>query len=719
MSYSYNERDFLSEIADEFTGLKITYQYDDAGRIKRLAEMNGRGETISVQRYEYDAQGNLIFYVDALGNRTSYRYAGYDKLAERTDALGFNRQFKYDREERLSEIINERGESYLFEYDLLDRVVEETGFDRAKRFYKYNQAGELVYQKDALNRETFYQRDESGRVTKRLRSDASTVNYVYDECGRIVKAANEDSTTNISYDAAWQVVSEDQNGQIVGYEYDAEGRRTARILSVGEAETSRVEYRHDAEDNLSFVKIGSDGAIDYDRDRAGRLTGRQMPNGLREKFDYDANGRLNTQAVTGGGGRELVRRGYDWDALGNVVTVSDSLRGERRYSYDAVERLNKVERLIAGENIKLPDTGAGGISKTDLPPDRRIWQADDRAASDFGRTSEIEEFQYDGDGNLLERKSNVRGSRNFSYDKGDKLERQDKTQYIYDAVGNLIQKRQANGAIIGYEYDADNQLIAMSTETGGKIEFKYDAFGRRIVKLNGSKKTGLIWDGDVLLGESKDSQLVTEYIHEGFIPLAKIKDSKIQTYHTDYLGTPKEVTNQQGEIVWQGVYDEYGNVSEAKAQTEQNIRFLGQYEDDETGLFYNRFRYYDPDAGRYINQDPIGLFGDYNLYVYCKNPVNWVDIFGFGGSGGAYMFEFVNGKKYIGKGPSERMQSSINQRTAETKSTIKGAAHVDTGGNNELGKMVEHKAMVNAGFTRGNVPADYLNAHSERGNRLE
>ena len=111
--YSYNERDFLGEIADEFTNLKTTYQYDDAGRVSRVAEINSRRETISVQRYEYDAQDNLTLYVDALGSRTSYRYAGYDKLVERIDALGYNRKFKYDADERLTEIVNERGESYL------------------------------------------------------------------------------------------------------------------------------------------------------------------------------------------------------------------------------------------------------------------------------------------------------------------------------------------------------------------------------------------------------------------------------------------------------------------------------------------------------------------------------------------------------------------------------------------------------------------------------
>ena len=310
LSYSYNERDFLSEVTDEFTGLSVTYQYDDAGRITRIAELNSRKEIVGVQRYQYDAQDNLVFYVDSMGNRTSYRYTGYDKLAERTDALGFNRRFKYDREERLREIINERGESYLFEYDLLDRVISEKGFDKAELIYKYNPASELVYQKDALDREFFYRRDSLGRVTTRLSSDASTINYSYDKSGKIVKAENADGVVRLTYDGTWQVISENQNGQIINYEYDAEGRRTARILEIEGSQSKRVEYLYDADGKLSLVRFDGHN-INYERDRSGRLTVREMPNGLREHFDYDINGRLNGQKITIGGGREIINRGYE------------------------------------------------------------------------------------------------------------------------------------------------------------------------------------------------------------------------------------------------------------------------------------------------------------------------------------------------------------------------------------------------------------------------
>ena len=113
----------------------------------------------------------------------------------------------------------------------------------------------------------------------------------------------------------------------------------------------------------------------------------------------------------------------------------------------------------------------------------------------------------------------------------------------------------------------------------------------------------------------------------------KIRGSKLTT--PIISARRKEVSNDQGAIVWQGNYDEYGKVKEVVAQTEQNIRFQGQYEDVETGLFYNRFRYYDASDCRFISQDPIHLAGDFNIYAYCQNPVNWLDPFG--------LWEFMNG----------------------------------------------------------------------------
>lgn len=108
-----------------------------------------------------------------------------------------------------------------------------------------------------------------------------------------------------------------------------------------------------------------------------------------------------------------------------------------------------------------------------------------------------------------------------------------------------------------------------------------------------------------------------------------MQDQKVYHYHVDHLGTPQEISNEQGEIVWSVRYRAYGNVVKKEIeQIENNLRFQGQYFDEETGLHYNRFRYYNPTTGRFINQDPIGLLGGMNNYQYVPNPTGWVDPLG-------------------------------------------------------------------------------------------
>ncbi len=126
-------------------------------------------------------------------------------------------------------------------------------------------------------------------------------------------------------------------------------------------------------------------------------------------------------------------------------------------------------------------------------------------------------------------------------------------------------------------------------------------------------------------------------------------NQRIYYYHVDHLGTPQELTDQTGNIVWSAQYKAWGKVQTIEQpqiciqeqhgsalterwiepeSIEQPLRFQSQYYDQETELHYNRFRYYDPDIGRFISQDPIGLMGGFNLYQYAPNPVVWVDPFG-------------------------------------------------------------------------------------------
>ena len=103
-------------------------------------------------------------------------------------------------------------------------------------------------------------------------------------------------------------------------------------------------------------------------------------------------------------------------------------------------------------------------------------------------------------------------------------------------------------------------------------------------------------------------------------------------YQLDYLGTPLAAHYAKGEAVWTAEYEAWGRISNETVsdglKADIPFRFQGQYYDEESGLHYNRFRYYDPAIGRFVSQDPIGLQGGLNIYAYVPNPILLVDPFG-------------------------------------------------------------------------------------------
>jgi RHS repeat-associated protein len=184
--------------------------------------------------------------------------------------------------------------------------------------------------------------------------------------------------------------------------------------------------------------------------------------------------------------------------------------------------------------------------------------------------------------------------------------------YIYDLSNQLIRVLQDSTQVAEYTYNGAGQRIKKVTQTETRI-FHYDVSGRLIAETN---QTG---------------QMLAEHIHLRGQLLAMIKPGEsVYYFQNDHLGTPQILTDDSQAIAWKAVYTPFGEAVASIATVENPFRLPGQYYDQETGLHYNYHRYYNPQTGRYITPDPIGLEGGINLFAYVQsNPINNFDFSGF------------------------------------------------------------------------------------------
>ena len=259
-----------------------------------------------------------------------------------------------------------------------------------------------------------------------------------------------------------------------------------------------------------------------------------------------------------------------------------------------------------------------------------------------------------------------------SYGRGGQLREDKKWRYYYDSHGNLVLKtmRRSGPSLdagmrdeflawqngdYAYTWQGNGMLRSVTRPDGKTVTFRYDALGRRIEKVFDGRVYRYLWDGDVILHEwdyaeaDRPNTVVTEagevtldrpepvenlitwvYDSDSYVPTAKIVGDRHYSIISDYIGRPVQVYDDKGNVVWQADYDIYGNLRNLHG-SRQFIPFrqLGQYEDEETGLYYNRFRYYDPRIGIYISQDPIRLAGNNpTLYGYVEDCNKFFDLFG-------------------------------------------------------------------------------------------
>ena len=574
----------ISTLTDAL-GHTSTLSYDAKGNLVSATDPLGKSAA-----FTYNAAGQLTSFTDKAQNTTRFTYDGGD-LVSVTDALGRASTRFVDDAGRVLSITNALGQVTKFEYDALNRPVRVTDPTGGTTAFTYDGNGNLLTLTDARGNVTAYTYDNMDRVATRKDALLRTESYQYDLAGNLTKVT-------------------DRRGKVTTYAYDALNRQTftgfgAVIPTKGTATyESTVTLAYDGGDRLTRVDDTASGTITLGYDDLDRLVSEATPQGS-VAYAYDAARRRTGMTVAG--------------------------QQPVAYGYDNANRLTSLTQGASVVNFTYDD--ANRPASLRLPNNMLVEYAYDRASQLTGLTYKKDgavvgdlSYEYDNAGRRVRvggtfaRASAPLAFTSASYNANNQLTQRGASSFTYDANGNLT----GDGANT-YTWDARNRLSGISGSLSAT--FLYDSFGRRVRRSVGGVATDYLYDGhnavQELSGTTPVANMLTGGTDEVF---ARTDSAGRRAVLADGLGSTLALADDAGALRTQYTYDPFGATAPAGDGSANASQFTGR-ENDGTGLYYYRARYYSPALQRFLSEDPIGFGGgDTNLYAYVGNsPTNMTD----------------------------------------------------------------------------------------------
>jgi RHS repeat-associated protein len=576
------------DAAGNFTRLT----YDLLGRLRREASADE-----GVRELEYDEQGRLTHLSDRERD-VRFAYRGMGVLAERSEG-GTSVRFEYDTEEDLVGVVNELGLEYRFVRDAAGSVVVEAAYDGVSYRYEYDLAHRLTRIVYASGSTSEFRYDDGDRPVLSTHSDGEELRFSYRADGAMLTAENRHASLAFELDALGRVLEERQGKEWLRYEYDALGRRIRLRSSrgidqrIGRDALGRVTELRATTGTPSADAHPLEYVTSFVRDALGNELARSLPGQAESRLGRDRSGRALRHEVISSRGT-VGDRTHVWDAAGRLSRLVDRVHGATDFTHDPLGRLVSAQR--GGERFELRLADAAG----------NLFRRADRGDRRYGPSGQLLEALL-ADGSVV--------------------------SHAYDAEGRLREKRRQGGDTWRYAWSTQSYLTEVVRPDGSRVRFDYDPFGRRIAKHFGGRTTRFLWDGDVPLHEwvegAAEAAVTWLFEPESFTPVAKLTRETRESIVCDDLGTPILLLDAEGQPTWSAEHTIYGELRATPSERQSvPFRFAGQYEDSETGLFYNRFRYYDPESGQYTSPDPLGLFGGTAPYAYVPDPLAWIDPLG-------------------------------------------------------------------------------------------
>jgi len=581
--YTYDGAHRLTQLQDS-SGASIVYTLDNAGNRQVEQHFNSAGALTWTHSHLYNQYGELWQDLTSTNESSQATQFGYDPQGNQNAInapLGRNTTSSYDQLNRLTQITDPAEGVTQIGFDALDDTVSVTDPRELVTGYTYNGLGDLLKIQSPDTGTTQRSYDSGGNPHVVTDARQQTATYTWDALNRVAGIGYSDQTITYTYDQGTNGVGRlsnvtDQSGS-TSFGYDTLGRVNAKTEVVGGISLT-VTYTY-VNNQLTAMKTPSGQAISYSYNGNNQIAGISI-NGttLLAAATY-----LPFGPVTGwtwGNGTQT-SRSYDLD--GRVIQISSA--GNSTYTYFDDGSISSRSDDWASTY----DLAAGATSVSVSPSSNEV-------TSTTGVLARA--YKYDNAGN-----ETTVGGITATYGGSGRM--------TMGALGS---------AQATYLVNASGQRVSKASSSGTTL-FAYDEWGH-------------------LLGEYTSSgALIEETVWFGDIPVATLRPNgtsgvSIYYVHTDQLNTPRRVTAPVGNVViWRWDSDPFG-VALADEDPDgngqlfvYNLRFPGQYYDSETGLNYNMAREYDPATGRYVESDPIGLYGgSLSTYTYANNnPLSNVD----------------------------------------------------------------------------------------------
>ena len=659
-------------------GQSATYTRDAAGRVTRIDYADGSSETVG-----YDDGGALTSITGRDGETVQFVLDARMRITRATYPNGETVEATWNNLDRMVSLKDARGNVTTFGYDDAGNRNSVTYADGTTETIEFNTAGQQVKTVRRDGTEILYEHNELGLITLRdYPGDTHDDSYSYDAAGRLVSATNYAGTVQRTYDGFSRIASETFRGRTTSYLYDSAALTRTVTYPTGR----QVQEAYDGRERIqSIVDNFGTTFASYAFDSADLLQSRTAANGTVMSVGYTPLGDVDEIAHSNGG-TDLWHVQYGFDAMDNVTVADDLVRPSESmtFAYDVSNRLvGYAQGSLSGSTISAP----------------------------------VEDAQWTLDtvGNWQTLVSN-----------GVSENRTVGALNEYLSIGANTPVHDANGALTAYDgkayqYGSSGRLERVASLLGDTTlaTFQYDAIGRLATVTDAAGVATELVQNDRLatIVEYVQGAVAAEYVHGVGVddPLAMIVGSDVYTYHQDRTGNVVALSDESGAIVERYLYSPYGETTIldgagnalAESSVGNALRYAGRRYVDDAELYTMRARWYSPDLGRFLTEDPSGYVDGINLREYVSgSPTNYTDPFGL-----AKAECNVGFKTEIAV--AEQLQKKLGKFLGSKLGNVKGKIYVEekvctqkccTNGAFQTVTYIDRKFAGSAGYSSPYVP---------------